>query len=109
MENAHEISLQEAIDLTTRYRANQPAGCSLSETFQVDAIEKLISAGGCKFLRIYFGMKENGNVVTILVAANEDNEDILPGPDTLTTTEPVILEDGFVCPPLCPKPSPLNS
>lgn len=109
MTNQHEISLQQAIVLTTRYRNNQPAGCPLSEAFNVDAIEKLVSTPGCRFIRIYYGMKEDGNVVAILVAANEDNEDILPGNDALTTAEPVIIEDAFVCPPLCPKPSPLNS
>lgn len=109
MANPHEISLQQAIDLTTRFRNNQPANMpSICETFEVSAIAKLIETPGCVRVRIYFGMKENMQIVTILVAVNDQGEDILPN-DSFTENQPIIVEDGIACPPVCPKPSPLNT
>ena len=76
--NPHEISLQTAIDMTTLYRANRPSNFPICETFEIDAVNKLLATAGCAFLRIYYGMKENNDVDAILVAANADGEDILP-------------------------------
>lgn len=107
----HEISLQKAIDMTTLYRANKPANFPLSETFDRDAIERLLSTDGCTSVRIYYGMQENMDVDAILVAANADNEDILPNTTSASTTgtDGVILEDGLRCPEACPPTSPLNN
>jgi hypothetical protein len=106
----HQISLQEAIDMTTLYRANRPSNFPICETFEVDAIEQLIATEGCKFLRIYYGMKENLEVDAILVAANVNGEDILP-PETVANTSDnsILLEDGYRCPQDCPPASSLNS
>lgn len=106
----HEISLQAAIDMTTRYRANKPANFPICETFSKEAITKLLAATGCASLRIYYGMKENLHADAIMVAANEDGEDILPSAaaTSLQDGNPVILEDGLRCPQDCPPPSPLN-
>jgi hypothetical protein len=108
--NQHEISLQDAIDMTTRYRANRPANFPICETFEIDAVNKLLATEGCASLRIYYGMKENDNVDAILVAANANGEDILPLPASMAVigNSPLILEDGFRCPEACPPPSPLN-
>jgi len=97
--------------MTTLYRANRPSNFPLNETFESDAINKLLGTPGCEFLRIYYGMKENLEVDAILVAANAEGEDILPGEDSETTATdvPIILEDGIRCPQACPESSPLNS
>jgi hypothetical protein len=110
--NNQEISLQEAIDLTTRYRVNQPANAPISESFDIAAINQLAAVNGCTYLRIYYGMKENMQLCAVLVAANADNEDILPaqtGSMLSETGDPLILEDGYRCPPDCPPKSPLNN
>jgi hypothetical protein len=109
-DNTHEISLQEAIDMTTLYRANRPSNFPICETFDIDAVNKLLSAEGCASLRIYYGMKENMDADAILVAVNASGEDILPsaGSTGILTDSPVILEDGYRCPQACPPPSPLN-
>ena len=108
--NNHEISLQEAIDMTTLYRANRPANFPICETFEKEAISKLLAVDGCSFLRIYYGMKENMEVDAILVAANANHEDILPPVSItrLSTSNSLILEDGIRCPQACPPASPLN-
>jgi hypothetical protein len=109
MSNKHEISLQTAVDMTTRYRMNQLPAFSVCETFEIEAVRKLMDTQGCAFLRIYYGMKEDRNAHAILVAVNAENEDILPSESVAEKAgdNPPILEDGYRCPPGCPKPSPL--
>ena len=109
--NHHEISLQTAIDMTTLYRANRPAQFPLCETFEKEAVHKLLATEGCVSLRIYYGMKENKNVDALLVAVNSSGEDILPAATNSieATNGPIILEDGLRCPDDCPPKSPLNS
>jgi hypothetical protein len=109
MTTNHEISLQIAVDMTRRYRANKPVNFPQCETFGVDAITRLLATRGCVALRIYYGMKANNEVDAILVAANEAGEDILPDLALSETDEPVILEDSLRCPDHCPPVSPLNT
>lgn len=103
----HQISLQEAVDMTTKYRQNQPANFPQYESFDVEAVKALISSEQCKFLRIYFGMKEDNQVELILVAADEQGQDLLPATTegSTNTEDNVILEDGFRCPQFCPSNS----
>jgi len=107
--NNHEISLQAAIELTKRYRANRPSNFPVCETFEKEAILKLLNTEACASLRIYFGMKENEEAVVVLAAADTSGADILPAANGIATAEDgVILEDGYRCPTLCPPGSPLN-
>lgn len=118
--NTHFISLDAAADMTDRYRANREAilGTSykdqeilpLSETFNRDAFDTLLAKTGAAGLRIYYGMDETLKVHAIVVAVNEENEDILPS-DSLTTLEgdDDVFEQGQRCPNLCPPTSPLNT
>ncbi|CAN5416032.1 hypothetical protein BH10BAC2_BH10BAC2_18090 [soil metagenome] len=107
----HQITLQQAIDMTTLYRANRPADFPICETFNRSAVVSLLANNQAAYLRIYYGMKENGFVDAILVAANEQEEDLLPSENAEENNaqENVILEDGFRCPQYCPPASPLNS
>jgi len=104
----HEISLQDAIDMATRYRANRPPNFPLCETFGKDAINKLLATAGCASLRIYYGMKNDNQENAILVAVNAEGEDILPSLTSNGTNGPVIIQDSFRCPDDCPPASPLN-
>lgn len=106
----HQISLQEAIEMTTLYSANRPSNFPICETFEVEAVNQLVATEGCKFLRIYYGMKENFEADAILVAADVNGEDILPA-ETVSSTvnNSILLEDGYRCPQDCPPSSPLNS
>lgn len=105
MENTNnQISLQEAIDMTTNYRANRPTNFPYCETFNADAINSLLALEGCTSIRIYLGMKEDENVDLILVAVNAHGEDILPNAANAAVTGDggIIIEDGYRCPPGCP-------
>ena len=115
---SHDISLQTAIDMTTAYRSNRETILAsgyqnqdilpLSETFNRDAIDRLLAVDGCAGIRIYYGMDSSDKVHAILVAVNEGNEDLIEG-NSLLNEEPVIIEVGLRCPPSCPPASVLNS
>lgn len=113
--NDHFISLQTAVDMTSLYQTNREVILAesyqgrdvlpLNETFHRDAIDTLLGTPGCEGIRIYPGMDEDDRVHLILVAVNEDNEDILP---SSTNEVPVIVEVAQRCPPTCPPESVLN-
>ncbi len=108
--NNQQISLADAIDLTTAFQATRPTGYPICETFDLDNINTLLAANGCASFRIYLGKKEDECVVLVLVAVDSEGNDLLPlGENTVATTagDPVILEDGYRCPQFCPNSSPL--
>ena len=109
--NNHEISLQTAIDMTKRYRASRPANFPICETFEKEVIQRILDTTDCASFRVYFGMKENQQVSVIMVAADADGNDLLPAAsDSVTgTDDPVIIDDGYRCPTICPPGSPINS
>jgi hypothetical protein len=114
------ISLQQAIDMTTRYRQNKgsvvdPAFpgadiLSICDTINKDALAALLAKPECAAIRLYYGMNEDLTIRPILVAVNKNNEDILPaiGVDAATVGEDIV-DDALRCPTYCPPPSPLNS
>jgi hypothetical protein len=120
--NNHFIPLDQAKTMTASYRANKEeilAGqyqaqniLPLSETFNREAVDQLVATQGCAGIRIYYGMDESLKIHAIIVAVNESNQDILPvsAQDTSASADdPVIIEEGQRCPPICPEKSSLNS
>ena len=113
MPHNHSIPLQEAIDMTKRYRDQKdnivkPEYTNLlplSETFDKAAFEELTKETGSSSIRCYLGMDENLVVRLIFVAVDDKDNDILP-----PTPGAAIMENGGHCPPICPTTiSPLNS
>ena len=107
----HQISLAEAIELTTRYRNNPLPDLPLCETFDKSSVAALLAQPGCHSFRIYLGRKKDDSVCSVLVAADANGQDILPPPQRNELTDGddgILLEDAFRCPPACPPPSPLN-
>ena len=92
------ITIEDAKTLIDNLKANPMTGVPTSETFDADTINSITGQEGYTSLRIYFGMKEDGQVCAILVAADADGNDILG----------VVGEDGYRCPPLCPPDSAIN-
>ena len=116
--SSHFISLEQAIEMTTRYRnekltITKPAyGSKLlnCETFNRKAFDKILAEADCVAVRIYFSMDDDLAVKIIAVGVNDQDEDILPPEGSVPEDEDeVIVEFGQSCPPLCPPPSPLNS
>ena len=80
----------------------------ISETYEIADFARLIAEPGCVRLRIYYGMGTDLNVHAIIVGVNQNNEDILPSTAMgVSSTEPIIIEDGLRCPPECPPSSPI--
>lgn len=117
---SHFISLEKAIELTQRYRAQKesllvPAHQNqnvlpLSETFNRAAIDQLLAQPGCTGLRIYYGLDDALLLHAVLVGVDAENNDLLT-PVALTAGEgdgPVIIDNSIRCPPICPSGSPLN-
>lgn len=114
------ISLQEASQMTALYRKemNQILAdpfkekniLSICETFDKKNLLSLINKPGCEKIRIYYGMDQNLSVHAILVAVNNNDEDILPSLEKSTSVEEQdILEQADKCPVFCPPASPLNT
>lgn len=107
--------------MTTRYRQNRETILAasyqnqnilpLSETFDRAAFDALLAKTGCTRLRIYYGMDEDKKLHAIIVAVDDQNEDMLSQSAALTAEdeEEDLLERGFRCPDDCPPDSPLNT
>lgn len=113
MASKHSISLQEAIDMTKRYRDQKDAiatsayanSLPFSETFEKSAFETLTSQAGCTSIRCYLGMDADQTIRLIFVGVDANDQDILPPAEGAD-----IMENGGHCPPICPaSPSPLNT
>jgi len=97
----HDISLQEASDMTARYRDNQSEAYFIkAEYFGREAIESILSQENCVGIRIYYGLDENNVQRIILVGVTADENDICNG---------ILAERGTTCPPRCSDTNMLNS
>lgn len=116
---AHFISLNQAIEMTSLFRSEKENVLALAyqqqdimpvcETFNRSDLDSLLAKQDCEALRVYLGMDEELKVHLIIVAVNENEEDILPVPALGNTVDEDIVEEGHRCPPSCPPSSPLNT
>lgn len=118
----NRITLQQAIDLVTRFRSRKQDVIKpeyveknilpTSETFDREAIDKLLAHPECLKVRVYPGMSEDMNIRMIIVGVDALDKDILPVTENKSSDgddeEEIIVEEGVRCPPTCPPTSPLN-
>lgn len=104
----HQITLEQAIQMTTSYRSAKPDGMPNAETFTKESVLTLLQQPDCVSFRIYYGRKEDNTIHAILVGVNTVGEDILSIMNE-EETEGIILEEGQRCPPICGAISLLNS
>lgn len=83
--------------------------CPLPRLYDKAAFQTLVDKPEARSIRIYYGMDEDLKLHAIIVAVNENNEDIVPTTTLGDTGNEDIIESGVRCPELCPEPSPLNS
>jgi hypothetical protein len=115
----HFIPLSTAAEMTAKFRGErenilkteyqQQNVLPVAETYDKACFETLLAKADCAGLRIYYGMDENLKIHAIIVAVNENNQDILPSASLAATGDEDIIESGVRCPELCPEASPLNS
>ena len=111
----HKISLQESIEMTTRFRTEMqlmlkpeyPAFdiLPIAETFKKSIFSDLAMEAGCVAIRCYLGMDDDNRVRLLFVGVDDDNNDILSGSEEQPA---YIFEYGQRCPPICGA-GPLNA
>lgn len=120
---SHFISLTRAIEMTSLFRTEKENILAtvwqnkdilpICETFNRFDIDTLLAKQNCQALRVYMGMDEQLKLRVLMVAVNENAEDLLPASSSIAsgtlTDDDDIIEEGHRYPPSCPPPSPLNS
>jgi hypothetical protein len=97
----HEISLNDAADLTQRFRDNLPViDNTIAEYFSKSALENLLNQQNCVGIRVYYGIDSDMKKHLVIVGVNSDGNDLYEGD---------LMELGRECPPYCPDTNPLNS
>lgn len=72
-------------------------------TFTKAEIMDLLAQDGAHYLRVYYGVDGEQNLIeNILVAADQNGEDIIP------EEEYILIDKGIRCPTNCPPSSPLT-
>lgn len=117
MAGSHSIPIHYAIQLTSRLRNNRELVLDISykgqeiipvsETFNRTDVDNLLAQEGAAGIRIYYGMDAENRINAVLVAVNENNQDLIPM-TTFRGMEALILQEGQRCPVICPPESPLN-
>ena len=111
------ITLQQASEMTTRYRENKDQILTdlfkgkdilpVCETFDRQTFDQVLSQPDCQKIRLYLSMDKELKLRMIIVGVNAKDEDILA--PAAADDGGSIGEQGQLCPPICPPSSPLNS
>ncbi|MCF8428821.1 MAG: hypothetical protein K9G64_01705 [Bacteroidia bacterium] len=97
----HDISLQDAADLTKNYRDQFAVGVNYikGEYFGKTALQSLLNQSNCVGARMYYGLKADQTQCLVIVGVDSDGNDL---------TECEIMENGFLCPSHCSSSNVLN-
>lgn len=97
--NPHEISLQEAKEMTHAYQ-NEPTfqGLTVSCKIGKEAYQELMNQDGCAGVRTYFAKNESGKLTIVVVGVDDNGNDMTDG---------VLLNRALLCPNACPTNSSL--
>ncbi|MBL7924118.1 MAG: hypothetical protein JNL88_07965 [Bacteroidia bacterium] len=93
----NEIPLEDAIVLTQRYKANHAGGTIRAFQFDASVISTLMEQANASGFRAYLGEEPDKSLVLILVATNENLQDLTG----------VVMNHGRRCPNTCDETSPL--
>lgn len=98
----HDISLQDAADLTKNYRDQFTADQIYikGEYFGKTALQSLLNQKNCVGTRIYYGLKPDLSQCLVLVGVDGSGNDMVNG---------IILDLGVPCPNSCSTSNALNS
>ena len=94
------ITLDEASQMTARYRATIQPGETIAYAISKEFIARILNQSDCEGLRIYFGINGQGKQTLVAIGIDELKNDMCDG----------LIADGMVtCPADCGYSSPLNS
>lgn len=95
----HNITLQEAAEMTENYRNAHP-GAIKGFFYGKETLQNILNQANCVGIRIYYAQDNTGAPKLVLVGADGNENDLYNG---------VLAEFGFPCPDHCSSPNPLNS
>jgi hypothetical protein len=98
-EVSHEISLEEAANLTARFQENLQPGQPKGGFFGKKAIQKLLAHSECAGLRFFFGANKDSARVIVILCVDKFGDEMFDGPKVDLST---------FCPPFCGWPNLLN-
>ena len=98
--NDHKISLDDAVRLTRRFRAEAVAGAPPIIAFAREGYERILRQDGCAGIRSYPAINDAGAMTYVLVGVDAKGNDMIDGE---------LTEDGSVCPPICPDENVLSA
>lgn len=96
----HDISLEEASSLTSRYRGGMEEGDRKGGYFSQAALRSILDQKDCVGIRYYYGLDSNNKQVMVLVGVLENENDMADG---------LIAEASIPCPFACGSDNDLNS
>ncbi len=96
----HSISLTEAAHLTENYRNTVSTGATIAHFFGRDALQAILDQTDCVGIRIYYGLKDDGEKQLVITGVNAAGNDLYNG---------LLAERSAVCPTTCSASNPLNS
>ncbi len=94
------VTLNDASRWTANYRNTIQPGDVIAEFLGKEKILELLSQEGCVGIRFYYAINDSGEKILVLAGADSNENDMENG---------LILENGYPCPPFCPKKNLLNS
>jgi hypothetical protein len=97
MPNPHEITLDQAVALTQRFKNNHPSGTKRGFLINKEELTELFAQDDAAGIRIYLGEKENHEYSIVAVATDAEGND-------LTT---IVMDMFHPCPDQCSADSPL--
>jgi hypothetical protein len=93
---SHRIALSAAADqVRSAGKRAQKGGLFLRKD-----LDALLAQPGCAGLRYYYGRNAGGQDTLILIGVDQDGNDQVQG---------IVMEECFLCPPVCGTANSLNS
>jgi predicted enzyme related to lactoylglutathione lyase len=97
MPTGHEITLDEGVELTTRFKNNNPTGTKRAFLINKDDLTELLAQDHANGIRVYLGEKENSELTIVAVATDNEGNDI----------QTIVMDKFPPCPNYCDFDSPL--
>ena len=76
MPTGHEITLDEGVELTSRFKNNHPTGTKRAFLIHKDDLTELLAQDHANGIRVYLGEKENRELTIVAVATDNEGNDI---------------------------------
>lgn len=91
----HSVSVAEVIDFINNYRLHSGPGAKPGGFFDKRAIQTILQQPNAVGMRYYYGLKDNGLPVLVLVATNADRNDLIDGePVKVSILNPPVSAQG---------------